>query len=186
MTSQGGTRGVYNRVAHPHLPCFDALRACSLYYRHAYICSERGCRQATAGSARARRDSAGRDPVRSIPTAQAFGVEGLPPCTITRATDGLWYVTAQLAPDEQAASVAAALEPTALCRQAQHALGMAGIGSRIAPDDNAIGIYAPLTAPSVVTPLVLEGRALLWALSRAPSEAIQALIAAALAIVTVA
>lgn len=116
-------------------------------------------------------------------TAQALGVNGLPPCTITLATDGLWYITAQLAPDEQAAVLAAALEPAALCRQAQHALGLAGIGSRIAPDDNAIGIYASLPAPSVVTPLVLEGRALLWAVSRAPAEAIQTLIAAALAIV---
>lgn len=58
-------------------------------------------------------------------------------------------------------------------------MGLAGIGSRIASDDNAIAIYASLTAPSVVTPLVLAGHALLWAVSRAHSEAIQALVAVA-------
>ena len=108
-------------------------------------------------------------------------VDGLPPCTIAVTADGIWHVVAQLAADEQAALVAAATQPDTLCQRAQHALGLAGIGSRIKPDDTAIGIYAaPLPLPSGAITLVLEGRALLCWVSRAPSEAIQALIAAAI------
>jgi hypothetical protein len=113
-------------------------------------------------------------------TAQALIVDGLPPCTIAVAADGAWYVLAQLAADEQAALAAAAPDPATLCQRAQHALGLAGIGSRIAPDHSAIGVYAaPLRSPSGAATLVLEGRAVLWSVSRAPSEAIRALIAAA-------
>ena len=108
-------------------------------------------------------------------------VDGLPPCTIAVTADGIWHVVAQLAADEQAALAAAATHPDTLCQRAQHALGLAGIGSRIKPDDTAIGIYAaPLPSPSGAITLVLEGRALLCWVSRAPSEAIQALIAAAI------
>jgi len=90
-------------------------------------------------------------------------------------------VVAQLATDDQAALTAAVTHPDTLCQRAQHALGLAGIGSRIEPDDNAIGIYAaPLPAPSGASTLVLEGRALLCWVSRAPSESIRALIAAAI------
>jgi len=111
---------------------------------------------------------------------QDLCVDGLSPCTIQATGDGSWIVTAQLAVGEQAAFMAAALDPTALCQRAQHALGLAGIGSRIAPDRNAIGVYVPTSpAPFGATPLVLEGRSVLWAVSRAPSEAIRALIAAA-------
>jgi hypothetical protein len=107
-------------------------------------------------------------------------VDGLPPCTIAAAADGTWHVMAQLAADEQAALAAAATHPDTLCQRAQHTLGLAGIGSCIAPDHNAIGVYAaPLQSASDATTLVLEGRALLCWVSRAPSEAIQALIAAA-------
>jgi hypothetical protein len=107
-------------------------------------------------------------------------MDGLPPCTIQAMADGIWSVTAQLAADERAA-LAAAPSPAALCQRAQHALGLAGIGSRIAPDQGAIGIYAaPLLAPAGATPLVLEGRALLWSISHAPPEAIRALIVAAI------
>jgi hypothetical protein len=107
-------------------------------------------------------------------------VDGLPPCTIAVTADGIWHVVAQLAADEQAALAAAATHPDTLCQRAQHALGLAGIGSRIAPDHNAIGVYAaPLQSVSGATTLVLEGRALLCWVSRAPSEAIRALIAAA-------
>lgn len=123
------------------------------------------------------------DRARSRTAAQTLVVSDLPPCTITPTSNGLWYLTAEAVADDQAASLATTPDPAALCRQAQHALGLAGIGSRIAPEDNAIGIYAALPAPSVVTPLVLEGRALLWTVSRAPAEALQTLIAAALAIV---
>ena len=110
-------------------------------------------------------------------------MEGLPPCTIAVTADGIWHVVAQLAADEQAALAAAATHPDTLCQRAQHALGLAGIGSRIKPDDTAMGIYAaPLPSPSGAITLVLEGRALLCWVSRAPSEAVQALIAAAIAI----
>ena len=77
--------------------------------------------------------------------AQPLVVDGLPPCTIQVMADGTWHVTTQLAADEQAA-LASALPPDVLCQRAQHALGLAGIGSRIAPDRNAIGVYVP-TSP---------------------------------------
>jgi len=113
-------------------------------------------------------------------STQALRVDGLPPCALQATADGTWHVTAQLAADEQAA-LASAPAPDELCRRAQHTLGLAGIGSRIAPDHTAIGVYAPaLPVPSGVTPLVLDGRALLWSMSHAPSESIRALIAAAI------
>ena len=103
--------------------------------------------------------------------------------TIQAMADGTWHVDAQLAADEQAALAAAATQPDTLCQRAQHALGLAGIGSRIAPDRSAIGVYVPaLLMPSGVTPLVLDGCAPLCWVARAPSEAIAALIAAAIAI----
>jgi hypothetical protein len=118
------------------------------------------------------------------PTAgQALVVSGLPSCTIAPAGDGTWHVTAQLAAQEQDALATAAPNPEALCQRAQHALGLAGIGSRIAPDRNAIGVYVPTSpAPFGATPLVLDGQALLWAISRASSEAVRALVAAAIEI----
>jgi hypothetical protein len=74
--------------------------------------------------------------------------------------------------------MAAAQGSDVLCQRAQHALGLAGIGSRIAPNQGAISIYAAaLPAPSGAITLVLEGRALLWSIARARSEAIRALIA---------
>ena len=59
---------------------------------------------------------------------------------------------------------AAVTHPDTLCQRAQHALGLAGIGSRIAPDHTAIGVYAAHARPRhpARSPLVLEGRALLW------------------------
>jgi len=108
-------------------------------------------------------------------------VDGLPPCTIALIADETWHVVAQLATDDQAALTAAVTHPDTLCRRAQHALGLAGIGSRIAPDHTAIGVYAAqLPTPASPMPLVLEGRALLCWVSRAPSESIRALIAAAI------
>src|SRR5512138_3373907 len=86
----------------------------------------------------------------------------------------------RLAAGEQAALATAALSPEALCQRAQHALGLAGIGSRIERGCDAIGVYAaPLRLPSGEATLVLEGREILWWVSQATSEAIQALIAAA-------
>ena len=108
-------------------------------------------------------------------------VDGLPPCTIALIADQTWHVVAQLATDDQAALTAAVTHPDTLCQRAQHALGLAGIGSRIAPDHTAIGVYAAqLPTPARPMPLVLEGRALLCWVSRAPSESIRALIAAAI------
>jgi len=110
---------------------------------------------------------------------RALIVDGLPPCSITVIADGTWHVQAQLMADEQAAQ-ASAPPPAALCQRAQHALGLAGIGSRIEPGHNAIGVYpTALPSPSGEFLLVLEGRALLWSVSRASSETIRALIAAA-------
>ena len=108
-------------------------------------------------------------------------VDGLPPCTIALIADETWHVVAQLATDDQAALTAAVTHPDTLCQRAQHALGLAGIGSRIAPDHTAIGVYAAqLPTPASPMPLVLEGRALLCWVSRASSESIRALIAAAI------
>ena len=108
-------------------------------------------------------------------------MDGLPPCTIARIADATWHVVAQLATDDQAALTAAVTYPDTLCQRAQHALGLAGIGSRIAPDHTTIGVYAAqLSTPASPMPLVLEGRALLCWVSRAPSESIRALIAAAI------
>ena len=108
-------------------------------------------------------------------------VDGLPPCTIALIADETWHVVAQLATDDQAALTAAVTHPDTLCQRAQHALGLAGIGSRIAPDHTAIGVYAAqLPTPARPMPLVLEGRALLCWVSRASSESIRALIAAAI------
>lgn len=113
--------------------------------------------------------------------AQALLVEGLPPCSIAVTADGTWRVSVQLAASEQAALAAAVTHPDTLCQRAQHALGLVGIGSRIAPDQTAIGVYAaPVATPASPLPLVLEGRALLCWVSRAPSESIRALIAAAI------
>ena len=112
---------------------------------------------------------------------QALVVHGLPPCTIQVVGDGTWHVQVQLAVDEQAALAAAVTPPDTLCQRAQHALGLAGIGSRIAPDHAAIGVYTPdLPSSSGTISLVLEGRAILCWVSRAPSDMIQALIAAAI------
>jgi hypothetical protein len=117
---------------------------------------------------------------RSADTTQDLIVDALPRCTIQAAADGTWHVLAQLAASDQAAFAAAAPAYDDLCQRAQHALGLAGIGSRIAPDRNAISVYVPTSpAPFGATPLILEGRPVLWAISRAPSDAIRALIAAA-------
>src|SRR6266487_3718685 len=110
-------------------------------------------------------DADDRIPALPATAVQALRVDGLPPCTIQAMADGTWHVTTQLAADEQAALVAAALQPEVICQRAQHALGLAGIGSRIAPDRQAIGVYIPASpAPFGATPLVLDGHALLWSI----------------------
>ena len=109
-------------------------------------------------------DSTQRAHEEKVGATQNLRVDGLPPCTIQAIGDGTWHVVAQLADHEQAALAAAATHPDTLCQRAQHALGLAGIGSRIAPDRTAIGVYVlTLSVLSGVTPLVLEGRApLCW------------------------
>ena len=129
-------------------------------------------------------DSTERTHEERVGAAQDLVVDGLPSCTIQAMADGTWHVVAQLEPEEQAALAAAATYPDTLCQRAQHALGLAGIGSRIALDRTAIGVYVPtLPMPSGVTPLVLDGRALLCWVARAPSEAIRTLIASAIEII---
>jgi hypothetical protein len=111
---------------------------------------------------------------------QNLVVDDLPLCTIHVTDDGTWHVVARLAADEQAALAAAAPSPEALCQRAQHALGLAGIGSRIEQGCNAIGVYAaPLRSPSGEATLLLNGRDVLWWVSQATPEAIRALIVAA-------
>ena len=118
--------------------------------------------------------------IRQGTAAQDLVVEGLPPSTIQVTADGIWHVTAQLAADDQAALATAAPSHDELCQRAQHALGLAGIGSRIERERNAIGVYAaPIRMPSGEATLVLEGREVLWGVTHATSEAIRALIAAA-------
>ena len=128
-------------------------------------------------------DNVDNDTHHAFPPAapQHLVVDGLQPCMIQASANGTWHVITRLAADEQDALAAAAPSPEALCQRAQHALGLAGIGSRIAPDRNAIGVYIPTSPASFgVTPLVLDGRALLWSVSRASSGTIQALITAAI------
>ena len=116
----------------------------------------------------------------TVGAVQNLVVDGLPPCTIRATADGIWYVTAQLAADDQAALAIAVLSHDEICQRAQHALGLAGIGSRIERERNAIGVYAaPIRMPSGEATLVLEGREVLWGVIHATSEAIRALIAAA-------
>ena len=115
-----------------------------------------------------------------VGSAQPLIVSGLPPCMTQMSTDETWHVQAQLAAEEQSTLVAAVPEPEVLCQRAQHALGLAGVGSRIAPDRNAIGVYLPTSpTPFGATPLILDGQALLWSIARASSESLRALIAAA-------
>ena len=109
--------------------------------------------------------------------APALVVDGLPTCTIHATEDGTWHVVAQLTDTEQAALAAAAPSPDALCKRALHALGLAGIGSRIERERGAIGVYAaPLRSPSGAATLVLDGHAVLWWVAHATSEAIHALV----------
>ena len=116
-------------------------------------------------------------------SAQLLIVHGLPPCTIQMAADGTWHVAAQFATDEQEAH-APELPLDLLCQRAQHALGLAGIGSRIEDTYTSIGVYgASLPSPSGQFLLVLDGRALLWSIAHAPSESIQAVIAAAIGVI---
>lgn len=115
--------------------------------------------------------------------AKALMVDGLPTCTIQTSDDGTWHVTTQLATEQQDTLATSVPSPQALCQRAQHALGLAGIGSRIEDDYTAVGVYAAsVSSSSGQFLLMLDGRALLFSIAQAPSESIQALMAAAVAV----
>jgi hypothetical protein len=112
--------------------------------------------------------------------AHPLVISGLPTCTIQAAANGTWHMTAQLAEDDQAAFAACAPSPDELCRRAQHALGLAGIGSRIDRERSAIGVYADRSGAQFGEPtLILDGPAVLWAFGHAATDAIRALLQAA-------
>ncbi len=109
-----------------------------------------------------------------------LAVDGLPPCSIYAAGDGTWHVLAQLGADAQAALAAAAPTPEDLCQRAQHALGLAGIGSRIDRAHTAVGIYADRSGARFgELALVLDGPAVLWWVAHATSAAIHTLVVVA-------
>jgi hypothetical protein len=113
-------------------------------------------------------------------TTQDLLVDGLQACTIHSVEDGTWHVLAQLASEEQAALAAAAPTPDELCRRAQHALGLAAIGSRIYPERSAVGVYLDRIEARLGEPaLLLDGPAVLWFVAHAAPEAIRALLHAA-------
>jgi hypothetical protein len=117
---------------------------------------------------------------RSADTTQDLVVDALPRCTIQAAADGTWHVLAQLAASDQAAFAVAAPAYDDLCQRAQHALGLAGIGSRIDRAHTAVGIYADRSGARFGEPaLVLDGPALLWWVAHASSATIHVLVAAA-------
>jgi hypothetical protein len=112
--------------------------------------------------------------------AQALVVSGLPTCAIQAAANGTWHMTAQLAEDEEAAFAASAPSPDELCQRAQHALGLAGIGSRIDRERSAVGVYADRSgAPFGEPTLILDGPAVLWVVGHAVPDALRALLQAA-------
>jgi hypothetical protein len=109
--------------------------------------------------------------------AHTLVVDGLMSCTIQAAEDGRWHVVAQLTSDEQAACAAAAPTPGELCRSAQHALGMAMVGSRIYPERNAIGVYTNSSlAQFGEATLFLDGPHVLWFVAHAAPQTIHALL----------
>jgi hypothetical protein len=85
--------------------------------------------------------------------------------------DQPWEVTVTLVPSDQAALDA--LHPTAmqLCAAAQHALGLAGIGSIIEPARGTVLVRAP-EQPQ----LWLIGASALWWVANAPPPLLQAFL----------
>ena len=100
--------------------------------------------------------------------------------TIAHAADNTWILSVQLTPDERASLEAAAQTADELCRRAQHALGMAGLGSRIYRERMAVGIYTgSFEARFDTTPLILDGAEALWFVSTASVDEVRQLIRAA-------
>jgi hypothetical protein len=105
----------------------------------------------------------------------------LPAFTARQSDDGTWLLAVQLAPADQAALDATAPTLHDLCCQAQHALGLTAIGSRISADRGAVSVYAgslsgaPLDGPL----MLLHGIGTLWFVAHATPTKIRALIHAA-------
>jgi hypothetical protein len=75
---------------------------------------------------------------------------------------------------------AAAQSADELCRHAQHALGMAGFGSRIYRERTAVGIYIGSQETRFdTTPLILDGAEVLWFVGTASVDEVRQLIRAA-------
>jgi len=92
-----------------------------------------------------------RTPRGTTHTGHTLVVDGLPTCTIHATDNGTWHVMAQLAEDDQAALAGSAPPPDDLCRRAQHALGLAGIGSRIDREHSTVGCMPALAGRSSVS-----------------------------------
>lgn len=87
-----------------------------------------------------------------------------PRCTLVSLGDGLgWQVSVTLAPADQAALDA--VQPSAydLCAAAQHALGLAAIGSQIEPARGMVVVRS-----SSAPPLAFAGAPSLWWVANAP------------------
>jgi hypothetical protein len=106
--------------------------------------------------------------------------------TIAQAAENTWLLSVQLTPDEHASLEAAAQTADDLCRRAQHALGMAGFGSRIYRERTAVGIYiSSQEARFDTTPLILDGAEILWFVGTASVDEVRQLISAAESVIAV-
>ena len=100
--------------------------------------------------------------------------------TIAQAADNTWILSVELAPGEHAALDATVPGVDELCYRAQHALGMAGFGSRIYRERTAVGIYIGWPeARFDTTPLILDGAEVLWFVGTASVEEVRQLVRAA-------
>jgi hypothetical protein len=100
--------------------------------------------------------------------------------TITQAGDNTWLLSVQLTPDERAALNAAVTSVDELCRLAQHALGMAGLGSRIYQERGTVGVHVGSREVRFdTTPLMLAGVEVLWFVGTASVDEVRQLIRAA-------
>jgi hypothetical protein len=87
-----------------------------------------------------------------------------PRCTLVALGDGLgWQVSVTLAPADQAALSAAQPSAYDLCAAAQHALGLAAIGSRIDPTRGTVVVHSRGAAQ-----LAFAGAPSLWWVANAP------------------
>jgi hypothetical protein len=95
-----------------------------------------------------------------------------PRCTLVSLGDGLgWQVSVKLAPADQAALSAAQPSAYQLCAAAQHALGLAAIGSRIDPTRATVMVRS-----SGAWPLAFSGAGALWWVANAPPLLLRAFL----------